>query len=313
MNEKTNNIINKKSKKEDIYPKRKPEDIITTDPRYANHKKWNNDRWAWEFLRRYTKFIEDCDNIKGRNINKQQEKIAEKYALNRFKHYADTDKPYPWFVNKVILTWQNEEMENGEETIKVNKGEMLILFYVEQTLYTNFELENQIKSAAKKLKSYQESLKNNQNKSKDVKKPTRKRRITTSDNYLRHLMVIDWRKEGRAWSEIAGDIFAEKIEIDKKIRGGTFTNAEINQKYYKTLAASLQKPADYRKIVSGTREKTLTERLRANHKNKKAVAEKAAAEAEAKEKARIANEDGAKSKEASHTNAETANNDQGSL
>jgi len=68
--------------------KRKPAQLRAWEKDYPDYKLWDSQRWAWEFLRRNTEFITDCDSIKSRNLAKQNA-IAEKYGLSFFKHYSE--------------------------------------------------------------------------------------------------------------------------------------------------------------------------------------------------------------------------------
>ncbi|MDH1379593.1 transcriptional regulator domain-containing protein [Comamonas aquatica] len=232
--------------------KRRPAKVRLWEKDYPDYKLWNSQRWAWEFLRRNEEFISDCDLINNRNRSKQEQVICDKYGLSFFKNYDDKNAPYPEFINKVIEAWENEDKKDKKVEINLKHGQMLILFNVDQTLATSFELSAQIKSAREALEQYRDDLIFSSSKDlMDIEEPP-KRRSSSPIHYVRHLKVIDSRNKGVPWARIAKLVFFEKIKNDEKIKGHPLTNIEITQKYYKTLVASLEKPKDYRSIAINT-------------------------------------------------------------
>ena len=252
--------------------KRKPAGIRAWEKDYPDYKLWDSQRWAWEFLRRNIEFISDCNSINSRNHSKQKQAIAEKYGISFFKHYLDDKAPYPEFINKVIASWENEDDDDRKVEINLKHGQMLILFNVDQTLETSFELSAQIKSATEALESYRKDLLVSlaKKKSTSIEQP-RKRRSSSPVHYVRHLKVIDSRSKEVPvpWAKIAKLVFSEKIKRDERTKGRPLTNIEITQKYYKTLVASLEKPKDYRSIAINTLKVGLLKRILENKIHKK--------------------------------------------
>lgn len=246
-----NSIAPEKIKPTQPERKRKPAQLRAWEKDYPDYKLWDSQRWAWEFLRRNTEFITDCDSIKSRNLAKQKQAIAEKYGLSFFKHYSEKNEPHPQFINKIINHWTSNEGHEEEFSINLKPGQMLVLFNVDQTLKTNFELRAQIKSATEALEKYRKDLIIDSTAIGIDEKPP-KRRSSSPVHYLRHLKVIDSRAKNISWAKIAKLVFYEKIKTDEKIKGSELTNIEITQKYYKTLVASLEKPKDYRNIAINT-------------------------------------------------------------
>ena len=251
--------------------KRKPAKLRAWEKDYPDYKLWDSQRWAWEFLRRNTDFIGDCKSIKGRNSSQQEQAICDKYGISFFKHYSEIDGPFPEFINKVINSWRNEDEKERKVEINLKHGQMLILFNVDQTLETSFELRAQIKSATEALEKYRDNLIESLEKSPGADEQPPKRRSSSPMHYLRHLKVIDSRNEDVPvpWADIAKLVFNEKIKVDEKIKGRELTNIEITQKYYKTLIASLEKPKDYRSIAINTLKVGLGRRLWENKLHKK--------------------------------------------
>lgn len=251
--------------------KRKQAKLRAWEKDYQDYKLWDSQRWAWEFLRRNADFIADCQAIKARNSSKQEQAIADKYGLSFYKNYSEIDGPFPEFINKVINSWRNDEGKEGKVEINLKRGQMLILFNVDQTLETSFELRAQIKSATEALENYRDDLVESLAKDPSVNEQPPKRRSSSPMHYLRHLKVIDSRNEDVPvpWADIAKLVFNEKIKVDEKIKGRELTNIEITQKYYKTLVASLEKPKDYRSIAINTLKVGLGRRLLENKIHKK--------------------------------------------
>lgn len=272
MTQKTENIEpSEKKKSSKPERKRKPAKLRAWEKDYPDYKLWDSQRWAWEFLRRNTDFIGDCQEIKGRKSSKQEQAIAEKYGLSFFKHYSEIDGPFPKFINKIIDSWKNKEGQESKVEINLKHGQMLILFNVNQTLETSFELRAQIKSATEALESYRDGLLVSLEKDPYADEQPPKRRSSSPMHYLRHLKVIDSRNKDVSvpWAEIAKLVFYEKIKVDEKIKGRELTNIEITQKYYKTLIASLEKPKDYRSIAINTLKVGIGRRLLENKLHKK--------------------------------------------
>lgn len=254
--------------------KRKQPNIRLWERGYPDYKLWDSQRWAWEFLRRNIDFISDCNSIKSRNRSKQEQVIAEKYGIIFFKHYSDDKAPYPEFINKVTASWENKDENVTKVEINLRHGQMLILFNVDQTLGTSFELSAQIKSASEALEDFREDLIHSlaEKNSTSIAKPP-KRRSSSPMHYVRHLMVIDSRRKEvpMPWAKIAKLVFAEKIKRDERSKGRPLTNIEITQKYYKTLVASLEKPKDYRSIAINTLKVGLIKRIFENKIHKKKI------------------------------------------
>jgi len=272
MTQKSENIepsAQKKSSKPER--KRKPAKLRVWEKDYIDYKLWDSQRWAWEFLRRNADFIGDCKAIKGRNSSKQEQAIAEKYGLSFFKHYSEIVGPFPEFINKIIDSWENTEGQESKVEINLKHGQMLILFNVNQTLETSFELRAQIKSATEALEKYRDGLLVSLEKAPCADEPPPKRRSSSPMHYLRHLKVIDSRNKDAPvpWAKLAKLVFYEKIQVDEKIKGRKLTNIEITQKYYKTLVASLEKPKDYRSIAINTLKVGLGRRILENKSHKK--------------------------------------------
>lgn len=251
--------------------KRKPAKLRAWEKDYPDYKLWDSQRWAWEFLRRNTDFIGDCKAIKGRNSSKQEQAIAEKYGISFFKHYSEIEGAFPEFINKIIDSWENKEGQESKVEINLKHGQMLILFNVNQTLETSFELRAQIKSATEALEKYRNGLIASLEKDPYADEQPPKRRSSSPMHYLRHLKVIDSRNKDVPvpWAKIARLVFYEKIQVDEKIKGRLLTNIEITQKYYKTLIASLEKPKDYRSIAINTLKVGIGRRILENKIHKK--------------------------------------------
>lgn len=250
--------------------KRKPAKLRAWEKDYPDYKLWDSQRWAWEFLRRNKNFIDDCKSI-TRNFSKKEQEIAEKYGLSFFKNYSDIDAPFPKFINRIINSWKNEEGKENNVEIELKHGQMLVLFNVDQTLGTSFELRAQIKSATEALEKYRDELIDLIAQDSSINEQPPKRRSSSPMHYVRHLKVIDARNKEVPvpWAKIAKLVFYEKIKVDERLACRALTNIEITQKYYKTLVASLEKPKDYRSIAINTIAVGQIARVLANRQHKK--------------------------------------------
>lgn len=251
------------------------EKILPWEKDYPNYKTWSSHRWAWEFLRRNKEFINDCKSLDSLNCfdrKEKEEEIAKKYGLEKFKYYSDVSRPSPVFLMRSIESWQNDSKKTFEEdvVVKIKKGQLLILFNVDQTLGGISELEAQLDQARKELNYYRDEILEKYggsasvNKNYSASKPKKK---MWSKNYLRHLKIIDDREAGRGWAEIAIDVFPDGVKDDAGI---PLDNNEIISKYYKMMKASIDKPMDYRKVIEKKEEINLVNRIVENKKyNKK--------------------------------------------
>jgi hypothetical protein len=76
---------------------------------YAECRSWSFHRWAWEFLRRNTKFQDACKTMATNPTPSDKLEIKDKFGLVRFKHYTDaygaTKKERPKFKTADVVCW----------------------------------------------------------------------------------------------------------------------------------------------------------------------------------------------------------------
>lgn len=247
------------------------EKIYAWESEYENYKMWDSHRWAWEFLKRNKEFRDDCNvlaKLKNKKLEIEKNRISEKYGLKEFKHYLDDSGSAPKFLIKSIDSWKGD-LETADENdirISLKSGKLLVLFYVDHTLHSPLELQAQLESAKKALYKYRnELLEISKNKVGDGNGKASRRGGMWRKNYLRHLKVIDDREKNVSWSKIARQIFPDGLKTKD---GQELDNQGIVNKFYKMMVESLNKPADYRKIILGVNDVGIIERYKAklNHR-----------------------------------------------
>lgn len=91
---------------------------------YIGSKLWSNRRWAWEFLRRNTKFQTFCNAVESGQFSRKEikTKLVESFGLLKFKHYRDNYQPSrPSFSSAQVSVWSDTECKPYSErkTLKI--------------------------------------------------------------------------------------------------------------------------------------------------------------------------------------------------
>lgn len=133
-----------------------PDGMSITD--YSGHESWTNVAWAWQFLRRNTKFQERCDRIRNWPDSKLKRmwktNTAHAFGLKKFKDYVedfDSGKtPQPKFASKSVSAWANIDEKQYESLIlpsKLRPGQVLLRFDLDAMGKTKKSLRAQIDDA----------------------------------------------------------------------------------------------------------------------------------------------------------------------
>lgn len=111
---------------------------------YAGHENWNGERWAWEFLRRNSRFQMWCYEAEtgGLSTAKKNQLALQKFGLLSYKFFAEdftAGKP-PRFAIKKIRSWlrstpqQIKKRPSKKVSITLRMGEVLVKFDVKGTI-----------------------------------------------------------------------------------------------------------------------------------------------------------------------------------
>lgn len=125
--------------------------------RYENMKKWSYHQWAWEFLRRNTKFISDCKEVLSGNRSKQA--VARKYGLKKFKHCNAAYKKKsgsPKFSIVSHFIWEDLNLgARKARKIRLNlwPGQLIIRLDLAAAINHEGAIEKQVSTAFKNVEA----------------------------------------------------------------------------------------------------------------------------------------------------------------
>lgn len=146
----------------------------TNDKDYESCETWLPKRWAWEFLRRNPQFILESQEAQGKT-DVEQQKIAEKYGLRRFKPASEKYRGahgVPIFLGASIQSWTNwDESLRQISKIKLKHSQVLILFDLETTMADRRLLRVQLQQAEMRLRERLQALEEMREKKAAVQRP----------------------------------------------------------------------------------------------------------------------------------------------
>ncbi len=188
--------------------KKRP-DGATID-RYKGMSEWSYRRWAWEFLRRNSKFIEACNNAENKSEDEKQA-IAQQFGLLKFKDFKDGYKGsygFPKFETETLTSWTNLDIEGAPKKlnkIKLNPGTILIRFDLNRAMADYKAFEKQLRDAEDRLKKRLDLYSEMRN-----TKPARiNHSVKTFGIYIR---LLDARADGNNIAQCAQLIEPKKSE-----------------------------------------------------------------------------------------------------
>lgn len=201
----TNNVRSDKKKRPD-----------GTDPsQYESMKTWSYHQWAWEFLRRNTKFISACKEVLAGKRSKQA--VARKYGLKKFKPYNATYESksgFPKFsiASPFILSDLDISTRKSRQ-IKLNlrPGQLIIRLDLADAITHVGAIETQVNSA---FKTVEAKIADFKKRHPGITKP-HKAQKQTMGIYIR---LLDLKAAG--YSNLA----CGKFILTKKVKDGATTD-----------------------------------------------------------------------------------------
>lgn len=190
---------------------------------YKNSEEWTPRRWAWEFLKRNSDFIDSCD--RARNLTDDAKTAAEldvakKFQLKKFKDYTESYSPKnPIFLSTSIYKWNggSKKRKNGKTTAKIKllPGQVVIRFQVDATLNNSRAINVQLESAKIHLERFREEFIESAKKEPPLPESSKKK----SDRFnvqpaifLKRLKIIDALQMGLKINDVYKAVFPEKFK-----------------------------------------------------------------------------------------------------
>lgn len=186
-----------------------------TDPqRYKGLEKWRYRRWAWEFLRRNSAYITECNKVRN-GSDAEKLAVADQFGLKKFKMYSDSYKGkagYPQFSMGSISSWTNLDSDIAKDrrvSIRLAHGQVLVRFNLESAIQDIKALEKQLRLAKqrieKRLSVYEQIL--------NKKAALHKHSVSVFGRYIR---LLDLISAGKQPQECAEHIYISRVEIGRK-------------------------------------------------------------------------------------------------
>jgi hypothetical protein len=196
------------------------------DKAYANAAKWPKKKWAWEFLRRNAEFI---------GLSKQVEadpqlagQVAEQFGLKRFKSarepYSGKSCLVPQF-SAALLRWRarHSEVESAVHLRRMEVGELLLVLNLRHCLEKPAALAAQLRVA--KSVAYRELVKFASLSGRSLPK---QERVTSVDDWLHYLRILDALKVGKSHSEVALLVYPRQVRSsDDRLYRASFIKSRI--------------------------------------------------------------------------------------
>ncbi len=156
---------------------------------YAGWESWTPRRWAWEFLRRNEKFIEECkqaDTAKDPKAQKErQKKIKETFHLAQYLSYRSNGFDKVRFRTSDTVIRANVERKGKvrKHTIHCFPGQVWVRFDLNGAQHASRALQAQVEHAHARLTKLLSQFE----KSAPVRKPSKPK----VHGFLRHLIILD--------------------------------------------------------------------------------------------------------------------------
>lgn len=177
--------------------------------RYKGMNNWSYRKWAWEFLRRNTEFIAECERVEF-GTDEEKKNVALKFGLKKYKSYKESYKNqsgYPKFVLGTISSWSNLDADKekcGGVKIKVGDGQVVIRFDLASAINDEKALDKQLRLAEIRLKKHLATYE----KRLQMKAAVHKHKALKFGIYIR---LLDYMATGKTPLECAKLIFPSKV------------------------------------------------------------------------------------------------------
>lgn len=124
-------------------------------------KKWDNRRWAWEFLRRNKAFIRACANLHAATTEERsviEPMIAREFHLKKFKHCDEPYRNHRPLFNEIAWWGCQEGLREKKLGVSLQQGQILVRFDLEPALRSKKALKVQLNRADTILTKQLEAL-----------------------------------------------------------------------------------------------------------------------------------------------------------